>query len=98
MLLNRTIRNESDHSARPIAIKSSLRQLQPIAARMNAMRARITNSTPILKLMGQSSSIVAAGWSLRASNLIARDHADNHQPSRPDRVRAHPGEAAQLVA
>src|SRR5205814_9937835 len=98
MLLNRPIRNESDQSARPIAMRSSLRQLQPIAARMNAMRARNTSSTPILKFMRQSSSKLTASRSVRASNLIARDHGDHQKRPRPDRLRAHSGQAAQLVA
>src|SRR5256885_16404705 len=62
---NRLMRKDSDHRARPTAIRSVLRYVQPIAARTKATRARMTRMTLRLKFMSQSSSIVAAGRSPR---------------------------------
>src|SRR5690349_17096064 len=90
MLLSRGISTASDHSARPIAIRSVFRQLQPIAATTNATRARI--SRRVLKLIAGYFALVAVDLSRRT----VPQQAFRHQPGEDVDLQA-PGAHRRVV-
>src|SRR5256885_8778318 len=89
---NRLTRNDNDHSARPTAIRSVLRYVQPIAARTKATRARMTRITLRFKLM----PLIFLDSGRRKVAQGARRHQPGEnvhlEPSRPNRrVVRHQG-------
>src|SRR5690242_3214243 len=89
MPFSRGMRTASDQSARPTAIRSVLRKLQPVAARTKAMRARISSSV----------SNVMAGYCASPDFNLSRgtiaERACRHEPG--EHVVREPAGDAQRI-